>query len=74
MSNPSTVVEWMVYPRPGTSLMDGVWLCSIRRGHLVFVDFLKLENGKWYEPATSRPLPPQEIVYAVSFVPRAASF
>ena len=43
-------LQWIPWPRAGTSLKDGRWLCTVNcPGEIPPVTFLTLEAGTWFE-------------------------
>lgn len=61
-------INWIPYPRPGTSLSSGRWMASVELGTTLKTEILELECGQWYWPDGSR-LGDREKVVAVAHVP-----
>lgn len=61
-------INWIPYPRPGTSLLSGRWLVSVELGTTLETEILELEMGQWYWPDGAR-LGDREKVVAVAQLP-----
>lgn len=62
-------MNWLRYPRTGTALLDGEWLCTIDAGRgKVTVAILNLGRGLWCRPGGDF-LTSCERVTAVAHVP-----
>ena len=61
-------INWIPYPRPGTSLLSGRWLASVELGTTFETEILELEMGQWYWPDGAR-LGDREKVVAVAQLP-----
>lgn len=62
-------MSWIPYPRPGTSVLDGTWLCTVERASGPEVRVLRLKNGEWQNRDGS-PLSRREQVTAIDYMPK----
>ena len=61
-------VKWIEFPRPGTPVEAGKWLCTVRTGHTVGVEVLELDQNSWFRHGGER-LTDRERVIAIAYVP-----
>ena len=60
-------INWIEYPRPGTSVGEGRWLCTVFTPRRSRVEFLNLIDGDWYFD-DDQPLTRAKVI-AIAYVP-----
>ena len=67
-------IKWIEFPRMGTSVEAGKWLCTVRTGHTLGVEVLELDqnswlgSGSWFRHGGER-LTDRERVIAIAYMP-----
>ena len=71
-------IGWIEFPRIGTSVEAGKWLCTVKTGHTLSVEILELDSnswlgsGDWFRPGGEK-LSRRERVIAISHLPEPAN-
>lgn len=61
-------IKWIPFPRAGTSVESGKWLCTVKTGHTLGVEVLELDDGVWYRNGAEW-LTDREQVIGIAYVP-----
>jgi hypothetical protein len=71
-------IRWIPFPRTGTSVEAGKWLCTVKTGHTLSVEILELDSaswlgsGDWFRHGGEK-LSRREKVVAISYLPDPAT-
>lgn len=65
-----SAVNWWPANRPGTTLLNGPWLCTVETGTTKKVEILDREDGEWFRGDDH--LTERERVTHVAYVPQPA--
>jgi hypothetical protein len=61
-------IKWIPFPRAGTSVEPGKWLCTVKTGHTLGVEVLDLDDGVWYRNGAEW-LTDREQVIGIAHIP-----
>ena len=67
-------IKWIPFPRIGTTVALGKWLCTVETGHTLNVEILELDqnswngSGAWFRSGGER-LTKREKVIGIAYVP-----
>ena len=61
-------MQWMPYPRSGTTYQNGRWMCTVLTGTSLNTEILELDDCQWFRNVNEQ-LGERERVTHVAYVP-----